>query len=228
MIGGGPVGIDDDDLAFRLQRGAQVPEEGVGLRDLMVHVDHEHAVEAGIGQARIVRRAELDGDIVQPVARHALAQPRQHRAVDVLRQHAALGAHPVAQPHGVVALARADIGHGHAGPGARPVHHDLRLVRRLARRLIAELRGDDIGDRAIGFGKGGGVRLGGGAVLAGRQQRKRSRHREPPHRQSTSSTSTASPVTRCASAAAMKGSSAPSSTSPGAVLVTPVRRSFTI
>ena len=36
------------------------------------------------------------------------------------------------------------------------------------------------------------------------------------------------PVTRCDSAAAMNGSSAPSSTSPGAVETTPVRRSFTI
>jgi len=50
----------------------------------------------------------------------------------------------------------------------------------------------------------------------------------PPDRgYSTSSTSTLSPVTRCDSAAAMNGSSSPSSTSPGAVEVTPVRRSLT-
>lgn len=46
--------------------------------------------------------------------------------------------------------------------------------------------------------------------------------------QSTSSTSTVSPVTRCDSAAAMKRSRSPSSTSDGAVEVVPVLRSFTI
>ncbi len=44
---------------------------------------------------------------------------------------------------------------------------------------------------------------------------------------STSSTATVSPVTRWLSAAAMNGSRAPSRTSPGAVEVTPVRRSLT-
>jgi hypothetical protein len=46
--------------------------------------------------------------------------------------------------------------------------------------------------------------------------------------QSTSSTSTVSPLTRCERAAAMYRSRSPSSTSEGAVEVTPVRRSFTI
>src|SRR3546814_9293871 len=69
-------------------------------------------------------------------------------------------------------------------------------------------------------------------VARAEQQQQKAKHRRaglsaPGEHQSTSSTSTCSPVTRWESAAAMKGSSSPSSTSDGAVDVTPVRRSFT-
>ena len=45
MLVGRTVGIDDDQFAIRLERGAEVPEKGVGLGDLMIHMDHENAVE---------------------------------------------------------------------------------------------------------------------------------------------------------------------------------------
>src|SRR3546814_2101382 len=64
------------------------------------------------------------------------------------------------------------------------------------------------------------------AAAEQRQERKGKDERRTLH-QSISSTSTFSPVTFCDRAAAMRGSSAPSRTSPGAVEVTPVRRSFT-
>jgi hypothetical protein len=58
------------------QRRAQPPEERIGLLDLVVHVDHEDAVEAVLGQPRVVGRAETDRDVVEPFARsHALRQP---------------------------------------------------------------------------------------------------------------------------------------------------------
>src|SRR3546814_3927717 len=71
-------------------------------------------------------------------------------------------------------------------------------------------------------------------AVARRQHERQAGHRGQPHSgpspqpHSTSSTSTVSPVTRCDSAAAMKSSRSPSSTSDGVGEVTPVRRSFTI
>ena len=64
--------------------------------------------------------------------------------------------------------------------------------------------------------------------LAARDEAQREKESDgKAHAYSTSSTSTVSPVTRWASAAAMKSSRSPSSTSPGEVEVVPVRRSFT-
>src|SRR5690606_25095446 len=60
----------------------------------------------------------------------------------------------------------------------------------------------------------------------GKQERRDEDGDRQPH--STSSTSTFSPVTRCASAAAINSSISPSSTAWGLLMVTPVRRSFTI
>src|SRR3546814_4901863 len=74
------------------------------------------------------------------------------------------------------------------------------------------------GKFARGFGPIAGVAP--GCVTAAEQGQQRQGGDRRAKHQSMSSTSTFSPVTFCDSAAAMKGSSAPSRTSPGAVEVT--------
>ena len=56
------------------------------------------------------------------------AQPVQRTLIDVLSQNAALGANALRQPHRIIALARPDVGNGHAGTHARKIHHRGRLV----------------------------------------------------------------------------------------------------
>src|SRR3546814_12983000 len=68
----GAVAIDDDHLPAPAQRRAQPPEEGVGLADLVIHMDHENAVEAVFWKPRIVDRAQFQRNIVEPFARDAI------------------------------------------------------------------------------------------------------------------------------------------------------------
>src|SRR3546814_20962799 len=52
------VAVDDDNLPVPAQRRAQPPQKGVGLADLVIHMDHEDAVGAVFGEPRIVDRSE--------------------------------------------------------------------------------------------------------------------------------------------------------------------------
>ena len=208
-----------------------MPEEGVRLCNLMIHMDHQNAVEAVFGQARVFGRAQLDADIVPFLPRDAPRQCLYHFGQYVFGQDPAGGADPLGQAHRIIAFASADVGDGHARADAGPVHDILRLVDAIARFLAGPAGRHDRCYRPIGARKiaGGDRALGGIAaaqLVAGGQQDERARQCRPDH-QSTSSTSTFSPVTFWLSAAAMKGSSAPSRTSSGDVEVTPVRRSFT-
>ena len=55
MLIGRPVDVDHDDLAARDQSRADIPQEGIGLGDLVIHVHEDGCVERSGGQARIVR-----------------------------------------------------------------------------------------------------------------------------------------------------------------------------
>ncbi len=235
MVLGRPVHLQDDDFAPGLERRIEMPEKGIRLRDLMIHVDHEDAVEAPGRQLRVLRRAEFHADIVPVLAGDAPPERVDHLADDVLGQHPALCADAPRQAHRVIALARADIGDGHARPDAGEVHDDVGLAQAIACLFGAPPGRDGRRDRAVGAREfacvGRAIFLLRRHPVAARERggddgRKQQCRAQTAH-QSTSSTSTFSPVTRWASAAAMNGSSAPSSTSSGAVEVTPVRRSFT-
>ena len=170
----------------------------------------------------------------EPLARDAVGEPLDHLGNDILREDAAADAHTLRQAHRIIAVARADVGDGHAGPHVGRVHDILGLVDAVARFLGRPFgrdrrRDGPVGGRKVARGLGAVAAFVPRRVIAAaeqRQQRQRGKSGDALH-QSISSTSTFSPVTFCDSAAAMKGSSAPSSTSPGAVEVTPVRRSFT-
>ena len=181
---------------------------------------------------RIDRIAQHDGDIVEPLALHPVAQMIERGAIDILGQHAPLATHRRGQTHRIISPARADIGHAHAGANTRQRHHPRRLARAIALGLTGGRRRIHRRNRAGGMGKAARRLVPARVILAPVASSQRHQHQQGRKggaqcAQSTSSTATFSPVTRWLSAAAMKGSSAPSSTSSGAVLVTPVRKSFT-
>ena len=137
MLVGGSINVDDNDLAAFPQRGPQPPQECIGLAHLMVHVDHEHPVEAIFGQAWIVFRPKLDRHVVQSLVLDAAAEPPQGVLVDVLREHASFLAHAFGKAHGVIALARPEVRDRHPGSKIGQVHHGggfVPIVARLLRR----------------------------------------------------------------------------------------------
>src|SRR3546814_14955846 len=71
---------DLHDLPARFQRCVEMPQERIGLLYLVIHVDQEDAVERIARQLRVVRLAQLDADIVQPLALHARGKPVADRS----------------------------------------------------------------------------------------------------------------------------------------------------
>ena len=60
----------------------------------MIHVDQEHAVERLRREHRVVGRAELDRDIVEPFALDAVAELVADLGNDVLGEHPPLARRP--------------------------------------------------------------------------------------------------------------------------------------
>ena len=193
----------------------------------------EDTIETVFRQPRIVSIARFDRDIVEALTLYTRPEPLQRVAVDVLGKHPALCSNAFCQANGVISIACADVGNGHPRFYFREVHHRRSLAAAVALRFGGELIAAEAGNWPIGQRKFQRAfrafaihTLAAGQEDARRQQCDCAKSAASPH--STSSTSTVSPVTRWASAAEMKGSKPPSSTSSGVGLVTPVRKSFTI
>ena len=229
------VGVDHHHLARRPSAtGRMPPQEFVGLLDLVIHVDHQHAVEA-------VRRAAWDRPGSPSFTLTLSSRSRATRWAsasrtcghDILGQHAAVLA-DAAAPGGSCNSPRPRRYRRRSCPWRSPPCPSPRPASLSRSRASSVDQRDEtiVRDRAVGGGERPGLsrlvahRPRGAAVARGERAATR-RSSEPRTHQSTSSTSTASPVTRCDSAAAMNASRSPSSTSDGAVEVTPVRRSFT-
>jgi hypothetical protein len=118
-------------------------------------VDHQHAIEAALGQPRIGGQAQPHADIVEPLAHHARRQRVANLGDDVLGDDAAFLADALAEADRVIALARADIGDGHAGLDPGEVHHLARFVEPVARFLVGPACRDDRRDGAVGGGEAG-------------------------------------------------------------------------
>ena len=187
----------------------------------MIHVDEEYAVEAVGRKHRIVGRAELDRDIVELLALDPVGQ-----GIAGIRDRC---------PRPAPAPSRRP-----PAPGGR--YNSLRRRRHrrptcpLAPRQAPSPAPPRPAGRAHPRSKSGRRRLAqyrarpwGNAARTASHGMRRARTAPPLQEAaySTSSTSTFSPDTRCDKAAAMKRSRSPSSTSPGAVEVTPVRKSLT-
>src|SRR3546814_2285811 len=69
----------------------------------MVHMDHQHAIEAVGRQLGIGGFAEPDADIVEPLARDAFGERIADLRHDVFGEHAPLGADTVREADGVIA-----------------------------------------------------------------------------------------------------------------------------
>ena len=193
----------------------------------MVHVDHEDAIEAVLRQLWIGEFSKADRYILEALALDPAAEATERVAIDILRKHATGLAHTLCETHGVVPIARPDIGHGHTGFDLREVHDCFRLAATIPLVFRRELVRTQLGHGPVRRRESWVVVIDNHLSLASTEERER-KDQGKCASQSSSSTSTVSPVTRCASAAEMKGSSAPSSTSSGVGDCTPVRRSFTI
>ncbi len=165
---GDRVGIDDPDTAAGLHRARKVPQQAEGLVDLVIHVDQHGGIERGRGQARIVRLAAHHGDVGQPLLGHPPLEVGEVIRRDVLSEDAPLRPDAGAEPHHVVAAARADIGDRLPRPDPHQARDLPDLVGPVALLLPRPLRRHDLGDRPIRLRKffrrlaGRGERLGGG------------------------------------------------------------------
>ena len=157
----GPVEIDDADLRAGLQGRDEVVQEGEGLGDLVVHVDEQRDVDRGRRQARVVRLAEAEGDVGQPLLAHPAVEAGEVVRHHVLRQHAPGRADHLREADRVVAGARADVGDRHAGPDPEMPRELPRLVDLVALLLRRPDRADDLGHGPVGRREVLGGRAGG-------------------------------------------------------------------
>src|SRR5687768_13992510 len=151
---GRPVGVDDNDAAAALEVAVQVPEEFVGLLDLVIHVDHQNAVERGVGELRIVGQPDLERDVGEPLALHPPGKLLDRRRDDVLGEDAAVAADDRRQPHRIIAFAGADVGDRHSRPDLGEADDRLELADAVAGVLIQIARGDDRRHRPPRLGEG--------------------------------------------------------------------------
>ncbi len=93
MAIGRPVGFDNNDLPAFPHGIAQPPQESIGFGHFVVHVDQKHAVEAGLRQARVIRLAAQDRDVIEPLALDPQAEHAQRLGIDVLGHDPAFGTH---------------------------------------------------------------------------------------------------------------------------------------
>src|SRR3546814_19101896 len=82
-------------------------------------MDHEDAVEAVFGEPRIVDRPQFQRDIVEPFARDAVGEALDHLGLDVLCKNTPARADAGGEANGVIAVAGADVGEGHARANVR-------------------------------------------------------------------------------------------------------------
>src|SRR5690606_17618886 len=87
VLVGRSVDIDDDDLTAFTQGRSKPPQERIGLGDLVVHMDHEYAVEAVLRQPWVVLRTQLYRYVVESFVLDPTPQPAQRVLVDILGQH---------------------------------------------------------------------------------------------------------------------------------------------
>jgi hypothetical protein len=151
------AGVDHSDMGAGPQRRAQVPQQAIGLLNLVVHVDEESEVDRPGRKPRVVRVAADDGDR----AGEALARDPARQAIeifwnDVLGNDVPPWSDPSGQAHRVIAAASADIGDGKTGPDAEQAHHPLGFTGLIARFLVPPDVGDNARDRPRGRRKRAG------------------------------------------------------------------------
>src|SRR5271165_2962987 len=74
MLGYGSHSVDNAHPRVRLERGNEIVEQGVRLRDLVIHVHQNRDVDGISRQSRVVRLAAADCNILQSEIAHPVAQ----------------------------------------------------------------------------------------------------------------------------------------------------------
>ena len=80
MLGGRPIGVDNADTRAKFKCGNEIVEQGVGLRDLVIHVHHDRNVERISWQPRIVWLTKADYNVLQSEIAHPTAGSVPHRS----------------------------------------------------------------------------------------------------------------------------------------------------
>ena len=103
--------LDDDRAPVRLQGVAHAPHHAHGMREFVVHVDHQHEVAALRRQARIVDGRLDELDVVEAELCRANLQQREHLRLQVDREHEALAPHRPREGQRVITVATAEVAH---------------------------------------------------------------------------------------------------------------------
>lgn len=144
------VAINDNYFAITPQRRPKAPEEGVGLLNLVIHMDHQHTVKTIGWQFGIIGCAKLDRDIIEPLTIDAHAKIFNRLWQNILGEHAALCANALRQSDGIIAVACTNVGHGHTRRNPGIVHDIIGLPQAVTRVFIGPSSGDCRRNRTVG------------------------------------------------------------------------------
>jgi hypothetical protein len=134
----------------------KVPELSVRLGDLMVHVDHDRRVDRIARQPRVRGLASDDGHVGQAGLTHPVGEQVQVLRNDILTVHMTGRTHAPRHAGHVVAIAGADVGHGHPREEGQVGNDGLGLAGGIACAFVGPARSDNAGEAPAGSRKGVG------------------------------------------------------------------------
>ena len=147
------VYIHNNHLAIGVERRPKAPEERVRFLNLVIHMHEENPVKAVFGQARIIRCAQLDRNIVEPFLLNPVAKPFERLPVNILRKHPSFLTNTFGKADGIIPFPGTDICDGHARLDLREVHDLLRLTPAIAGSFSRKLIGTQRRNGPVRFGK---------------------------------------------------------------------------
>ena len=121
--------LQQHEPAARLERFAQMAQDRLRLRQLVVDVDHQREIDRCGRQLGIVQRAFDQGDVGDFGVAEPARQDIEHLRLHVVGEHAAGRPYPSGQSHSDVAGPGADV-------GDRRPRGDLQDVQRRIRRFL--------------------------------------------------------------------------------------------
>src|SRR3984885_2126795 len=130
MVGPIAVAVDDPHLRVRTQRTLQDLHRRHRMRNLVIHLQHQHRICASRWQTRIVRRPQHRPHIRQVLLRNPLADVFDCERINVLRQHRTRRPHSSCREHRKPSRPGANIRDILSRCDPQEIHHtiDLQLL----------------------------------------------------------------------------------------------------